>query len=75
LLDKSAFNFTVLTPSNSSKNPLPLQIKIGGNCFGKNLNIILTQVVNSSFIQSQVWTNNGKNISQLPSAQTVFIYF
>ena len=72
MLDKNDFNFSVITPSNSSNNPLPLEIKIGGYCFGKNLNIILTQVVKSSFIKSQVWTG-GKNISQPPSAQTVFI--
>ena len=77
MLDKSQFNFTVLTPSNSSKNPLPLQIKIGGYCFGQNLNIILSQVTgNSSLVKSQVW-QGGKTLNQPATANTVvsWIYF
>ena len=74
MLDKSQFNFTVLTPSNSSKNPLPLQIKIGGYCFGKNLDIIISQVEgNSSLVKSQVWqrTQSQAGISAPPTANTV----
>ena len=74
MLDNNQFNYTILTPSNSSKNPLPLQIKIGGYCFGKNLDIIISQVEgNSSLVKSQVWqrTQSQAGISAPPTANTV----
>ena len=77
LLDQNEFNFTVLTSSNSSKNPLPLQIKLSGHCFGKNLNIILNQVTDiRSLIKSKVWQVAGLNITQpnLTRIVTILIY-
>lgn len=75
LLDRYGFNFTVLTPSNSSRNPLPLQIKLGGYLMGRNLNaIVLSQITgNSSFIKSQAWNAAGDKIKKESSAQTVRI--
>ena len=76
LLNHNEFNFTVLSPSNSSKNPLPLEIKLGGYCFGRNLNIILTQTNGiNSLIKSQIWQadRNINNLTQPPSFQTVTI--
>ena len=77
LLDEYAFNFTVITPSNSAKNPLPLQIKLSGHCFGRNLNkIILSQVKgNTSLIKTQIWQLFGVNITQPSSAKTVIFHF
>jgi hypothetical protein len=73
ILDQNGFNFTVLTPSNSSKNPLPISIQIGGYCFGKNLDIIISQVDgNNSFIKSKIW-QQGKKLSNPPIANTVII--
>lgn len=72
LLDQNEFNFTVLAPSNSPKNPLPLQIKIGGHCFGRNLNIILNQVKgNAGLVKTQVWQTKGQNVTQPPTNKTV----
>lgn len=72
LLDHDQFNFTVLTSSNSSKNPLPKQIKVGGHCFGKNLDIILTQIEgNSSYIKSEVWKIDGETLDHPPSNKIV----
>jgi hypothetical protein len=51
-----------------------LQIVIRGYCFGQNFKIILSQVVNSSLIQSQVW-QGGKNYIQSSSAKTVIILY
>ena len=72
ILNQNQFNFSVLTPSNSSNNPLPFQILIRGQCFGQNLNIVITQKSgNSSFIKSQVWIRSEKNISRPDSAKIV----
>lgn len=78
LLDQNAFNFTTLVPSNSSTNPLPLQIKIGGRCFGTNLNIILYQVQgNIALVKSKVFSQTGKNLNLTKPSTTnpVFILF
>ena len=65
LLDNNGFNFTTLIPTNSSTNPLPLAIKIGGYCFGTNLDITLYQVTgNISLVKSKVFTITGKNVTQ-----------
>ena len=59
LLNNDEFNFTALVLSNSSTNPLPLKIKIGGHCFGTNLNIILNRVTDfRSQVKTQIWTEN-----------------
>ena len=73
LLSQNEFNFTVLTPSpNSDLNPLPLQIKLGGYCFGRNLNVILSRVKgNSSLIKSQVWKAVYEDVSQPSTFKTV----
>ena len=71
LLDNDEFNFTAIELSNSSKNPLPLKIKIGGHCFGTNLNIILNRVTDfRSKIKTQVWTDN---LIPATSEQTVIL--
>ncbi len=76
ILDQNGFNFTVLTPSNSPKDPLPLKIKVGGNLFGQNLDIILNKITgNISLVRSQAWILSGANITQPPSYRTVFIFF
>lgn len=71
MLDQYQFNFTVLTPSKSKKNPLPLQIKIGGYCFGKNLDIIISQVRGyGSLIKTKIW-HGGNKLTQPATANTV----
>ncbi len=76
ILDQNGFNFTVLKSSKSSKDPLPLSIKVAGYCFGQNLNIILNKITgNISLVRSQAWNASGANITQPPSYRTVFIFF
>ncbi len=49
-----------------------MQFKIGGYCFGQNLNIIIIRDESSSLILSQVWQGlNGNSYIQPESAQIV----
>ena len=76
ILDKNGFNFTTLIPTNSSTNPLPLAIKIGGYCFGTNIDKTLYQVTgNISLVKSKVFTITGKNlnVTQSPTNNLVII--
>jgi hypothetical protein len=74
LLDQNGFNFTTLVPSNSSTNPLPLKIKIGGFCFGKNLDITLSQVTgNISLVKSKVFTQTSNNGDIVQSLTNVLV--
>jgi hypothetical protein len=71
LLDQNGFNFTSLVPSNSSTNPLPLKIKIGGYLFGNNLDIIISQVTGlRSKVKSNVW-EAAQNISESSTSNLV----
>ena len=56
LLNQSAFNFTTLIPSNSSKSPLPQAILVQVHILGKNLNFQLIQLSSkTSLIDPQVY--------------------
>ena len=59
LLNNDEFNFTAIELSNSLINPLPLKIKIGGHCFGTNLDITLNRVTDfRSQVKTQIWTDD-----------------
>jgi hypothetical protein len=71
LLDQTGFNFTSLDSSNSSTNPLPLKIKIGGYLFGNNLDITISQVTElRSKVKSNVW-EASQNISESSTSNLV----
>jgi hypothetical protein len=60
--------------SNSSTNPLPLKIKIGGYCFGKKLDITLSQVTgNMSLVKSKVYTQNSPNATESSTFNLVIL--
>ena len=73
MLDQNGFNFTTLVGSNSTTNPLPEQILIGGRCFGSNLNIILYQVTDvRSKVKNKVWLgDNSGGFSGANTSRTV----
>ena len=65
-----------MIPSNSSTNPLPLSIKIGGYCFGKNLDITLTKKTGSiNLVKSKVYTqeNGTLNVTISPTNNLVSV--
>ena len=71
ILDQNGFNFTTLIKSNSSTNPLPLAIKIGGYCFGTNIDKTLYRVTGvRSNVKSTVW-NGGATYEQSASSRVV----